>query len=267
MNLSAIHVYPIKSCAGIRVPVARVGRRGLESDRRWMLVDPDGRFLTQREHPRMALIEPFLGDEELRVTTPNLEPLVVEPDAPGPRRPVGVWKSRTAAVDHGDRAAAWFSEALGTHCRLVRQAEDSRRAVRSDDGRGPRAPISFADGYPFLLVTEASLEDLNARLPQPIPMDRFRPNPVVEGAPAFDEDSWGRIRVGDLELTVEKPCVRCAITTVDQASGKTGREPLRTLAIYRRHPEGVRFGQNLIHQGEGTLREGLGVAVLARRRR
>jgi uncharacterized protein len=272
MHLSAIHVYPIKSCAGTPMDRAAVGGRGLEGDRRWMLVDRGFRFLSQRDHPRMALIEPDLGSGELRVRAPGVEDLSLERDAGGRRLRVEIWRDRCEAVDHGDEAAEWFTTFLGIACRLVRQADDADRAVDPAYAREPTSQVSFADGYPFLLTTEASLDALNARLAEPVPMDRFRPNLVVAGSGAFAEDGWRTLRIGELELDVVKPCARCVITTVDQATGRKGREPLRTLADFRRDvpgaaaaaAESVYFGQNLIHRRAGVLDVGAAVEVLAR---
>lgn len=265
MRLVGIHVYPIKSCRGTPMGEARVAARGLHHDRRWMVTDPEGGFLTQRKHPRMALIEPRLEGEALRVSAPGAEPLLVPVDAPGPRTEVAVWRSRSKAIDQGDDAATWFSEFLETPCRFVRQADDAGRAVLSRVRQGRRTPVAFADRYPFLLTTVESLGDLNERMPEALPMDRFRPNLVVAGGRPFEEDAWRRIRVGAVRFSVEKPCARCAITTVDQRTAARGAEPLRTLGTYRRGPRGVLFGQNLVHEGEGVLREGADVVVLETR--
>lgn len=264
-RLASIHVYPIKSCRGISLREARLGLRGIEGDRAWMLVDPDGVFLSQRRLPRMALIEPRVRGEGLEVAAPGMEPLRV--DGPGEPRKVTIWGDRCLAEDAGDEAASWFSRFLDTPCRLVRQAPAADRPVRGTEEAavaGPEGQVSFADGFPLLLTTTGSLDDLSRRVGRPIPMNRFRPNLVVAGAEPWEEDHWRRLRVDGVDFRVAKPCIRCVITTVDQQTGQAGREPLATLGEFRRTEAGVAFGQNLIHLGRGTLRVGAVVEVLER---
>jgi len=247
------------------VEAAEVGDRGLVGDRRWMLVDDDGGFLSQRTFPRMCLIRPRPTAHGLTVEAPGMEPLeIASPPAAAPtrRREVEIWGHRTAALDAGDEAAAWFGEFLGTSCRLVRQADDAHRPVDPAYARSAEDRVSFADGYPFLLTSERSLVALNERLDEPLPMNRFRPNLVVAGAEAFVEDGWERIRIGPVTFSVVKPCTRCKITTVDQETGAVGKEPLQTLADFRRGPDGVEFGWNLIQDGPGALEVGMTVEVV-----
>lgn len=262
-TLSGLVVYPIKSCRGLPLEQARVGDRGLAMDRRWMLVDPDGRFLTQRDHPRLARIRPRPEEGRLVVEAPDEEPLKLPLEARGEPREVQVWRDRARALDQGDEAASWFEGALGIPCRLVRQAPSDPRSVNPEHARRPEDPVAFQDGFPFHLTAESSLADLNRRLTEPLPMNRFRPNLVVAGAPAYAEDRWSEIRIGEVRFSVVKPCARCATTTVDQDTGVRGREPLRTLSGYRRGEHGVEFGQNLIHHGPGVLRRGAPVEVVA----
>jgi uncharacterized protein len=230
-----------------------------------MLVDREGTFLSQRKLPRMALIEPRPQGDGLRVTAPGMEPLVVAAPGGG-RRPVGIWKDRCDALDAGTEAARWFSGFLGVDCSLVRQADDEARLVDADFTGGVENPhVSFVDGFPLLLTSTESLADLNRRMARTVPMDRFRPNVVVSGAPAWAEDRWRQVRIGSVAFAVVKPCARCAITTVDQATGEKGSEPLRTLGTFRRGDGGVLFGQNLVHRARGTLEVGDPVVVEARR--
>jgi hypothetical protein len=225
--------------------------RGIVGDREYMVVDGDGRFLTQREAPQLALV----SWREPEVVTP-VGAAAVEP---GVRREVTVWDYSGPAVDCGEAAAALLSDYLHRPCRLVRTPPDHSR--RSDDGR---TGVGFADGYPLLLIGEASLADLNMRLPEPLPMNRFRPNVVVSGSGPFAEDSWGHIRLGDVPAQIVKPCTRCAITRVDQATGIRGDgEPLRTLGTFRKVKGGVIFGQNVVHRAPGTLRVGDEVSLPA----
>jgi len=261
-SVSSLHVYPIKSCRGLDLKSVRLDALGPLYDRRFMLVDEDGRFLTQRELPRMALIEPRLGPTSLQVGAPGMPMLkVAMPSRDAPRIEVQVWRDRGEVADAGGHAAAWFSEFLARPCRLAHMPDDGGRPVDPSYARAP-ARVGFADGFPLLLLTEASLDDLNGRMPQRLPMNRFRPNLVVSGTEPYAEDTWKRIRVGEVVLDIVKPCSRCTITTVDQVRGLAGKEPLATLATYRQRDNGVFFGQNCIHQGPGSIRIGDGVEVL-----
>jgi hypothetical protein len=261
-RVTALHLYPIKSCRGVALREAAVDARGIVGDRRCMVVDAGGRFLTQRERPRMALVAPALDGDRLTVRAPDMPTLAVALRDDGARRAVVIWDDRCEAVDQGDDAAAWLSDFLRTPCRLVRIADDFVRRVDPAYAR-PDDQVGFADGYPFLLAAEASLADLNARTATPLPMDRFRPNVVVDGRTPYEEDGWTRVRIGGVAFRVLKPCARCPITTVDQRTAARAREPLRALAAYRRVPgRGVMFGQNLAHDAPGTLRVGDAVEVL-----
>jgi len=261
-SVSSLHVYPIKSCRGLDLKAVRFDLLGPLYDRRFMLVDESGKFLTQRELPRMALIEPKIGPTALQVHAPQMPVLKVPMTQRDCRRlPVSVWRHQGEAEDVGEHAADWFSSFLERACRLVRFPEDGVREI--SPGRVPfAAQVGFADGYPALLLSEASLEDLNGRMKQRLPMNRFRANIVVRDCEAFAEDGWKRIRIGELVLEVVKPCSRCTITTVDQLSAATGKEPLTTLATYRKRDNDVFFGQNCVHHGPGSVRIGDELEVL-----
>jgi uncharacterized protein YcbX len=254
--VSALHYYPVKSCGGVPLERAVLGPRGFMHDREWMLVGAEGVFLSQRRLPRMALISPELDDEQLTLRAPGMPALAVPGRSGGRTTRVTVWRDDCLGVDEGDEAAEWLSTYLRAACRLVRFAEGQVRRVNPEYARSPDDQVGFADGYPFLLTSEASLRDLNARLAEPLPMDRFRPNIVVSGCDPYAEDGWASLRIGEVAFDVAKPCARCAITTVDQRAGTKGAEPLRTLAIYRRQGSGVMFGQNLIHRGLGQISVG-----------
>lgn len=261
IRVSALFRYPIKSCRGAPLEEAALDPRGIVGDRRLMVVDPEGNFLTQRQLARMALIVPRLDGDRLSVQAPGTSELTVRCGNEGPRLEAQVWGDRCLAVDQGGAAAEWFSAFLEKPCRLVRMADSHVR--RTKRARRPGDQVSFADAYPLLLISEASLEDLNARLPAPLPMNRFRPNIVVSGCKPYAEDGWRTIRAGAVGLDVVKPCVRCVITTTDQQTAARGVEPLRTLATYRRTADGgVMFGQNLLHHGPGALRVGDPVEVV-----
>lgn len=262
--LSGIYVYPIKSCGGISLESADLVATGLRHDRRWMLVDEGGGFVSQRAVPRMALISVSMGDENLIIRAPGMPELEVPfGGEDGGRIDVEVWGDARRGVPVGEEADRWFGEFLAGGYRLVRQPEDDVRPVDSVyAAEGDRA--SFADRFPFLLISEASLEDLNGRLESPLPMNRFRPNLVVRGCGPYAEDGWAEARIGGTVFRVAEPCRRCAITMTDQETAGRGKEPLRTLATYRRSGGGVVFGRNLIHALPGTVRVGDAIEVTPR---
>ncbi|MCD9187788.1 MAG: MOSC domain-containing protein [Pyrinomonadaceae bacterium] len=255
MILSEINIYPIKSLKGISLANALVEERGLEFDRRWLLVDENNQFMTQREFPKMALIEVKVNGESLTVSAndKNLEirfDAVVEKTASAK-----IWSSRVKSNVYEDNINQWFSDFLGTNCKLVVMPGTSKRAVEPYYAvRKYKDIVSFADAYPFLLLGENSLNDLNEKLENPVLMNRFRPNLVVSGAVAFAEDNWKKIRIGETVFHVVKPCARCVLTTVEQETGeKDGKEPLKTLAKYRTKNGKVLFGQNLIADKAGSF--------------
>jgi uncharacterized protein YcbX len=274
MHLSGLFIYPVKSLRGCAVASADVDPLGLVGDRRFLLVDADGRFLTQRTLPRMALIATELTADQLLLRADGAGQIAVrrQPDPAAPLRNVSVWKSTgLLAEDCGDEPARWLSDFLKTPCRLVRIGEKFLRPILKPDVAGPGDLVTFADGYPFLALGETSLADLNTRLAAaaqpPVPMDRFRPNLVLAGSDAYAEDTWTRFRIGDLTFRAAGPCSRCSVPTVDQVTGENrGPEPLCTLARYRRRvsdPSQVDFGQNIIHETKsGTLHVGDALTVL-----
>ncbi len=264
VTITGLHYYPVKSCAGIAAEEVRLDRYGIEHDRRWMVVHPEGGFRTQRESPRMATISAKVEDGALVLAHPGGPPLRIS--CSGPEHPhsvtVRIWSDNCFAEDAGDEAAEWLSRYVEVPCRLVRMGHQYHRQVDPAYAT-PGEEVSFADGFPLLLISEESLEDLNSRLESPVPMNRFRPNMVVRGAGwPFAEDTWSTLtlqRTGDV-LRVVKPCARCQMPTIDQQIGRrTGPEPLETLTRYRREGNKVLFGQNLIHNWRGspiTLRVG-----------
>lgn len=261
--VTGLFVYPVKSCAGTALDSAQLGPRGIEHDREFMLVDEHADFLTQREVPRLALITPTVTAQGLQLSAPGIPSLVHVPLVRGDTFDVAVWGDRVGAVDQGDAVAQWLGTFLGLRCRLVRQADDAVRRVDPTYATSPTDQVSFADGYPLLLITEESLADLNARLGQAVPMNRFRPNVVVRGAPyPYAEDDWHDLSIGDVPLSGVKTCARCVIPNTDQHTAERALEPLATLTSYRRIDRGVIFGQNVIHHGRGTLRVGDAVSVL-----
>ena len=265
MRISEVNIYPIKSLKGIGISESVVEDRGLMFDRRWMLVDEAGNFITQREYPVMARISVEVVARRLLVKFGGDSIDIPFPDEGDEHQRVKVWSSSVKAARYQDRISDWFSEVIGVPCRLVGMTAESKRTVSPFYAVGKfRDVVSFADGYPFLLIGQGSLDDLNSRLEEPVPMNRFRPNFVVEGAEPFAEDDWKKIRIGSTVFYVVKPCARCVMTTVEQSAGiKTGQEPLRTLASYRNRKGKVLFGQNLIADRAGdVVRVGDEVEVL-----
>ncbi len=264
MRVAEIRIYPIKSCGGISVASATLEARGFAGDRRYMLVDRRGRFLTQRERPQMARIRVRTTAGGWAVDTegqPTLE--LPRSLAGGERRSVTVWRDGLELTEAPASVNRWFSTALGLSCRLVNMTEGHRR--RLGPGRGRETDeVSLADGAPVLLTATASLNDLNERLPNPVRMVNFRPNLVAATTAAFAEDEWRRIRVGAAELEVAWACTRCVLTTIDPETAEKDPdgEPIRTLKAFRRGPEGVMFGQNLIPRRLGTVSVGDPIDIL-----
>jgi len=268
VTLAGLHIYPVKGCRGLAPPTAWAGARGLAGDRRWMVVDGTGRFVSQRTRPRLAVVAPEPTAGALVLRAPGRAALVVPlgadggPAEGGAAGAVTVWRDTVAARDAGAAAADWFGGLLGEAARLVFMPDEARRAV-DPDYAAPDDIVSFADGFPWLLISEGSLADLNARLPRPLPMSRFRPNLVVSGCAPYAEDAWRRLRIGEAVFRVVKPCARCSVTTIDQETGEPdGPEPLRTLAGYRRVGDGLMFGQNLLAERGGELRVGAAVEIV-----
>jgi uncharacterized protein YcbX len=262
-SIAGLHTYPVKSCRGIAHRRAGLATTGFLHDRRWMIVRADGdpaRFLTQRDLPRLALIATALDDDTLTLTAPGASPLTIPVARDGNARNVVVWRDTLSALDQGDAAAEWLSAHVGLSVRLVRfdDAHAHRLCNRQFAGDSG-AHTMFADGYPILVIGSASLDDLNARLVEKghdaLPMNRFRPNVVLDGLEAFDEDHIAELRTGNVTLRLVKPCTRCQITTTDQTTAAVEEEPLATLGGYRFDPrfDGISFGMNaIVVQGAGS---------------
>lgn len=272
MHLSSLFFYPVKSLRGCAIASAEVDELGLVGDRRFMVVDDSGRFLSQRTLPQMARIATALTNDTLTLSARGAGEIRVHRhrDSNTPVRGVSVWKSEgLLAEDCGDTAADWLAGVMEHPCRLVRIGEEFLRPILKP-AAGPGDRVHFADAVPFLAISDASLADLNDRLiargEDPVPMDRFRPNLVVSGCAPYSEDAWPRFRIGEVTFRSAGPCGRCVVTTTDQATGERSVEPLRLLGHYRRDsadPTRVNFGQNVIHETKrGTLRVGDRVEVL-----
>lgn len=259
--VSALYVYPLKSAGGVALDAVELDDRGPRADRRWMVVDDQGRFLSQRRVATLALVAPSLTSEGLMLMAPGMPALAVRQPEDTPAAPAiegRVYGGSCRVLIASPAANAWLTRFLGVSARLVFQPDSTVLPMSSDYAGAITAPrrIALTDGSPLLLIGQASLDDLNRRLETPVPMNRFRPNVVVQGTAPYEEDGWASIHIGDVQFEVSMACSRCAATTVDQATGQKGLEPLRTLSTYRKAESGVNFGQNLSHHGPGVIRLG-----------
>lgn len=258
LYLSEIHIYPIKSLGGIRLEQAQLEEKGLQYDRRWMLIDDNGMFITQRKYPELALFQLRLEEGRLFVCHKNhpedevafgIDELVGAPIM------VSIWDDTSQALEVNPKISQWFSSLMKMNLRLVGMPPEERRLVDTKYAINEEV-VSFADGYPCLIIGQASLDQLNKKLEVPVLMDRFRPNLVFTGGKPHQEDDFHIFHIGEIHFTAVKPCARCVLITVDQQSGTKGTEPLRTLAGYRSFDKKILFGQNLLHKGTGILRVG-----------
>jgi hypothetical protein len=266
VRLASIHIYPMKAARAVDLEEACVEPWGLAGDRRWLLVDGNGRFISQREEPSLARVVVEPGAGSISVSADGVPgPAIFPPPADAPLLKVTVWSSTLLAAEAGPAADAWFSAYLGGPVRLVYLDDPTRRPVDPQYGRDGDV-VSFADGYPLLLTSAGSLGELDDWLvadgETPVPMTRFRPSVVVAGAPPWAEDGWLRIRIGAVPFRVAKPCGRCVVTTTDQITGERGRQPLKMLGRRRRFGKGLVFGQNLIPDSGGVIRIGDPVEIL-----
>ena len=257
LKVSRLFIYPVKSMGGIEVSTALVTDRGFQHDRRWILVDAHNRFISQREVPEMALLQVTLTEAGLLVSYKKHSSSILIPFQPQTDEfaEVIIWDDQCPGQFVSHEADLWFSEILGINCRLVYMPDNSIRPTEAE--YTPVGHItSLSDGYPFLLVGQASLDDLNQRLDEPLPMDRFRPNIVFTGGEPFAEDLMKSFTIGNIQFNGVKLCARCPVTTIDQETGERGKEPLKLLSAYRKRNNKVYFGQNLIHEGKGEINVG-----------
>jgi uncharacterized protein YcbX len=263
MEVTRLFVHPVKSLGGIGVNEFAIDRFGPVWDRRWLVVDRQGQFITQRQQARMALVRAVLENGRVTLNAPQREPLTFSATdfADGDPVKVQVWRDQCDAVTGPAHFDQWLSDFLDVDCRLVFMPESSRRPVNTDYAKAGET-VGFADGFPLLLAAEESLSDLNSRMSIAIGMERFRPNLVVAGSAAFAEDGWKRIRVGTMEFRVAKPCSRCAIPTIDPATAQKQPEVFKTLKAFRQRDGEVYFGQNLLPVGAGSVRVGDRVVIL-----
>ncbi|MEM0954116.1 MAG: MOSC N-terminal beta barrel domain-containing protein [Pseudomonadota bacterium] len=262
-TLQSLHIYPVKSARGIDVNSVSLDRFGPQGDRRWMLVQPDGNFVTQRNMPMLTGLTVALRENGLELYYDGERCSVEIPAAATPRFTVHVWGDQVSALDGGELVADWLERCFGEPLRLVYMPDSARRPVDPDYARRGET-VSFADGFPLLLISDAAGEALNEKLEQAVTLERFRPNIVVAGCAAHAEDDWRQIRIGEVEFSVVKACTRCQIPALHPHTGEKHPNLLRVLAAYRRGDDRqVTFGQNLLYEGGGTLRVGDPVEVLA----
>jgi uncharacterized protein len=259
---SEIWYYPIKSCKGISISSAIIDERGIEYDRRWMIVDSSGKYITQRRYPILALVNVTLYNGYFTLNAPNMQTIKFAiKDFDNEIKIVTIWKDKCAAHIVNKNVDIWFSEYLKTKVSLVYLPDNSARPIDPKYTIGPHT-TSFTDGFPLLLMSQSSLNDLNDKLKDKLLMNRFRPNIVIDGAPAFEEDKWDLVQIGNVQMHVVKPCARCVVTTTNQETAQKDKEPLKTLAKYRTLNGKIMFGQNLIHQNTGTIKVGYNVKVI-----
>ncbi len=267
IKISQLNIYPVKSCAQVSLAAADVDAFGLHMDRRWMVVDEKGHFVTQRQLPRMCLIKPELNSNGVELSAPGMQACKADISTFSKNKTVTVWMDQCQALDCGNEAANWLSTFLETKCRLVYFPENEVRQVDLNYAKkGDKT--AFSDGFPFLLISEASLEDLNKRIQandntQPaIEMRRFRPNIVVSGCDAYAEDNWKQIQIADTLFRIVKPCSRCVIPSIDPDTAIRGSEPLQTLKAYRKTGKKIFFGQNVIAEKMTSLEVGMSVKII-----
>ncbi len=263
-TVAALYIYPVKSLGGFSVTTAEVTEKGFKHDRRWMLVDTAGKFFTQRELPSMALLQTAINNEGLYVyhkNDPDINITIPFLSAPASIKKVQVWDDICDAWCYGnDEMNGWFSEMLGTTCELVYMPDDTKRMVDPGFAKDGET-TSFSDGYPFLIIGQSSLDELNSKLTAPLAINRFRPNIVFTAWEPHIEDSWKHFSINGINFFGVKTCGRCVVTTIDQQTAVAGKEPLRTLASYRTVDNKIKFGMNLLHKGEGTVSVGQEIIV------
>ena len=252
ISVKGLYCYPVKSCRGVSLGVANIGPLGIKYDRQWMFIDEDGNFIAQRGDPKtgtkgiksMCMITTCITRTQLILSAPNMPdyalPLI---GMPGILRDVRVWDSFCTGIDQGDEAAQWATKYLSREI-----PDDGIRKSKNGNGH-----LAFGDGYPFLILSQGSLDDLNSKLEEKLPVNRFRPNILLTGCEPYAEDTLPDFKIGNVQFIGMNTCVRCPITTINQLTGEHGKEPLKTLATYRRTPEGVIFARNFNHSGVDTI--------------
>ncbi|KQR70424.1 MOSC domain-containing protein [Pedobacter sp. Leaf176] len=261
--VSGIYVYPIKSLGGISLSESLVEEKGLQYDRRWVLTDDTGLFITQRKYPLLSLLQVSISDDVVTVfhkENPKQKISFGISQQIGEQIPVTIWDDLTKGIEVDAEVSKWFSDYMNMEVKLLRMPEQERRNVDSRYA-GNDEIVSFADGYPCLIIGQSSLDELNTKLEKPILMDRFRPNIVFTGGEPHAEDGISEFEIDKISFSAVKPCARCVLVTVDQQHGTKSPEPLKTLAKYRTLNNKIMFGQNLIHKGSGSIKIGAEIKI------
>ena len=260
-KVSALTTYPLKSAKGIALNSLQLKNRGPKFDRDWMVINANNRFLSQRQHPSMCLIGTTLSAGKLTLTAPNANPLTIDSQAAFNQQDVVVWSDNVSAIDCGDQAAEWISNFLGVECRIVHMPNETQRLVDKDYAT-QNETVSFADGFPSLIISQASLDDFNSKLERPISMAHFRPNIVIDDCPPFAEDQWQAVRINGITFSLVKPCSRCIIPAIEPESGTKRMDVIKALSEHRRRGNATYFGQNALHDLEGEIQIGDNVEIL-----
>ncbi len=263
-TVSSLHIYPVKSCRGIDLTSSNIDSRGLRHDRSWLIIDNDGVAITQRDVRQLALVTTrIVDDQTLSLEFDGQPGLEIRRNQAGNRCKAIVWDDECDAVEQGDEAARWFTKITGKPSRLVIMADEFVRPVHQKKVEGDFR-VGFADSHPLLIISQASLDELNSRLDTAVPMNRFRPNVVIDGAEPFAEDSWKQIKIAETLFDVTKPCARCVMVSIDQSNAEGSKEPLKTLSTYRTVGNKVMFGQNMVHHSEGRISVGDKLEVISK---
>jgi len=261
-KVKQLFIYPVKSFGGMQVPQIEVTSTGPKYDRKWMVVNEKGEFLTQRQYPKMSqVMARIIDDSQVELTAPGVDfmDFGVEEFDPDSKMDVKIWKHTATAYEVEPEVSEWVSDFLGEKCKLVRMDDEHERSIDPDYGDGL---INFSDGFPFLLLSLQSLELLNQKLNKAFAIKRFRPNIVVQLDEPHQEDYWTQIQIGDVLFRGAQLCSRCKITTIDPITGTFGDEPLETLSEYRKTDQGIVFGKNFVHENLGNIRQGMDIEVL-----
>lgn len=261
-----LFIYPVKSLGGIRINSAKLTDRGLQNDRRWMLVDDNNCFISQREYAQLALLQPEITDNGLLIRDKKTSESILVPytSLTNEMLEVTVWDDQVSAQSVGEEFDLWFSNQLGISCKLVHMPDSSLRKVDPEYAHEGEI-TSFSDAYPILVIGQASLDDLNNRMERSIPMNRFRPNIVFEGGMPYEEDEMEHFKIGSVDYFGVKLCARCNIPTIDQETLQKSKEPSRTLSMYRKRNNNVYFGQNVLYHGDGVIKVGDVIEVVKRK--
>lgn len=262
IKVTELNIYPVKGTQGISLPKLTINSTGPKDDRRWMIIDENGKFISQRTHPALAIVKSEIVEGKLKLIIPHIAPLFIDNCDEGDMLEAVIWKDTCHVIEQSKHASQALSDYLKIPCKLVGLAKNTIRPVNSKYAVTDKDHILFADGFPVLITSQSSLNDLNDKLSDPVPMNRFRPNIVVQGLEPYEEDNWKRLRIGSVFFEAVKPCSRCTVITIDQSTGEKGKEPLKTLAKYRNSEKGIMFGMNLIHCNEGVIQVGDNLKII-----